>query len=430
MRRIRRLPLIVVAVAVALSLVAACSGGGGGSGAVKGQPGKFIIYSADPGNQKAQQQLFQKKFGDPNKVKVQIVAYPADTFLNQFQNAVRSNSEVDGLLINGQNAGFLQANGLLSPVDDLVNVDSFQPAAIDPFKIDGKLWAAGIGTLNTSMLAYNNDIMKKYHLVVPKTFDDIKANVAKLKGTGISLFGFGGATVFQWPMWYMEMLQQTSGDQPVQLTQETLSGKGPNFTAEPYVQAMRNLQQLGASGAFSSGLMGTSNTAAQADFLNGKTAMYWYGSWVISQFAQQAKFDVKIAQFPSFTSGVTPRPVGGVTSAVGLYSKVPSDKSDLARKFIRYVTSDSGNQDVVKVMPQGFNFPVNKGVHATEKTPLERQVATEFIPQTFVFLDWLWPSAVTTAFQQNIQAVIGQQKSPEAAMKDIQAAYESSKQGH
>lgn len=286
---------LATAAAASSTLLTACSKSGSG-GTKKGEPGKFVVYAASAGGDL--QPALQKGFGDPNNVTIEVVAYPTADFLAQFQNAVRSNAEVDGLLINGQNVGFLQANGLLSPMDELVDKGAFQPAATEPFVIDDKLWAVGSGTLNTSMMAYNNDIMKKYGLTAPKTLDDVKTNAAKLKGKGVSLLGFGGATVFQWPMWYMEMLQQTSSDKPTDLTKQTLSGKGPDFTAQPYVDAMQQLQKLGASGAFSPGLMGTANTAAQADFLAGKSVMYWYGSWVISQFVDQAKFDIQIASFP------------------------------------------------------------------------------------------------------------------------------------
>jgi len=52
------------------------------------------------------------------------------------QNAVRSNSQIDGLIINGQHVGFLQSTGLLSPVDDIVDTADLQPSALDPFKIE------------------------------------------------------------------------------------------------------------------------------------------------------------------------------------------------------------------------------------------------------------------------------------------------------
>lgn len=407
------------------AMLTACSTGGSAGGAKKGEPGKFVVYAASGGGDL--QSALQKGFGDANNVTIQVVAYPTADFLAQFQNAVRSNAEVDGLLVNGQNVGFLQANGLLAPMDDLVDKSAFQPAATDPFLIEDKLWAVGSGTLNTSMMAYNNDLFNKYGLSVPTTFDEIKAGAATLKSKakGVSLLGFGGATVFQWPMWYMEMLQQTSGDKPTDLTKQTLSGQGPDFTAKPYVEAMGHLQKLGASGAFAPGLMGTANTAAQADFLAGKSAMYWYGSWVISQFVDQAKFDIKITSFPQFVDGVTPRPVGGVTGAVALYSKVSKDKQELAKKFVQWVASDAGDEAMIKVAAQGFTFPTNKGVTTGSQSEIEKQVSKDFIPQTFGFLDWLWPSAVTTAFQQNIQAVVGQQKSPGDAMKAIQQAFTS-----
>lgn len=392
----------------------------GGSGGDK----DFVVYSADATFKQNWQKMLQKRFGDPNGLTVKIFAYQPADFLTQFQNAVRSNAPVDGLVLNGQNVGFLQSKGLLKPVDDLIDPGAFQPAAMDPFRIKGKYYAAGIGTLNTSMLAYNKDLLTKHDLTVPETFDDLKANVRKLKGTGVALLGFGGATVFQWPMWFMAMLQQTSGGQPIELTKKTLAG-GPSFTSGAYVHAMELLQELGASGAFAPGLMGTSFTAAQADFVAGKSAMYWYGSWIISQLVDQAKFPVEIAPFPRFVSGVAPDPVGSVTAATGLYTRTASDRQDLARKFVRFLTSPQGDQYVMQASPQGFPAPAVKSVQVPKQTALDKQVATEFVPKTFTFLDWLWPAAVTTAFQQNIQAVIGQKKSPKAAMADIQKTFES-----
>lgn len=82
---------------------------------------------------------------------------------------------------------------------------------------------------------------------------------------------------------------------------------------------------------------------------------------------------------------------------------------------------------MIKVAAQGFTFPTNKGVSVDSQSAIEKQVAKDFIPQTFGFLDWLWPSAVTTAFQQNIQAVVGQQKSSDDAMKAIQQAFTSTR---
>jgi len=226
-------------------------------------------------------------------------------------------------------------------------------------------------------------------------------------------------------MWFMEMFQQTTHNQPIEMTKKTLAGDSPKFTDAPYVQAMQLLKELGASGAFEPGLIGTANTAAQANFIAGKSVCYWYGSWIISQFIQQAKFHIDIAPFPSFVAGVTPRPTGAVTSAVALYSRVPGDKKDLAKKFVQFLTSKDGDEKFMASAPQGFLLPATKGVTVAKQTPLDQKVITEYVPQTFTFLDWLWPSAVTTAFQQNIQAVVGQQKSPEAAMQDIEKAFKT-----
>ena len=333
---------------------------------------------------------------------------------------------VDGLLLNGQNVNFLVSKHLLDPLDSVIDQADFQPAALSAFRNGDKLYAAGTGSLNTSMMAVNQDLVQKYGLVVPTTFADIQADVAKLKGTGISLFGFGGATTFQWPLWFMQMLQQTSGDKPIDLTHDTLTTGSPKFTSSVYVRAMDLMRQLGASGAFEPGLIGTANTAAQANFVAGKYVLYYFGSWIISQLVAQSKFSVGSAPFPSFVDGTTARPTGGVTGAVAMYAHVPANKQALARKFVQFVTSPAGCAKQIAVAPQGFSVPATRNTPVGKQTALDREVLTDYTPRSFTFLDWYWPAGVTTAFQQAIQAVVGQQSSPQSAMKNVQLAFEES----
>jgi raffinose/stachyose/melibiose transport system substrate-binding protein len=421
-----RLAASLATLVVTLGSLAAC---GGSSGSSSGDTKTLVVYSADPANAKTYQTVLDK-FGTANGVTVKLISYPSADFLKNFASAVQGRTQADVLLANGQDVRYLKSKDLLADVSGLVNPATLVPAAVTPFTIDGKQYAWGTGTLSTCTFVYNTALFEKYQLTVPKTFDDLRADAAKLKGTGVSLISVPGQNIYLWPIWVMATLQQTTGDKPSEVTVQTLQTGNPPFTDPVYVQAFDALGRLGKDGAFATGFNGVTEDAAVAAFVQQKAAMFYGGSWDISTIAQQgSKLDLKAIPFPTFVPGVKSKPTGGVGIAAGVYGHVAPQRKDLARKLVAYMASTDVDNQLVAGNTGALSLPAAVGVKSGTSSPLQTQLINDYVPQTFTFLDWYWPKEVTSAFQNGIQAVVAGRQTPEQAAKAVQDAFDQAKQG-
>ncbi len=423
-----RLAASLVALVVTASSLAAC--GGGSSGSSSGSAAKtLVVYSADPANAKTYQTVLDK-FGSANGVTVKLISYPSADFLKNFASAVQGKSQADVLFANGQDVRYLKSKSLLSDVSGLVDSSTLVPPAVTPFTIDGKQYAYGTGTLSTCTFIYNTALFDKYKLAVPKTIDDLKADAAKLTGTGVSLISVPGQNIYLWPIWIMAALQQTTDGKPSEVTAQTLQTGSPAFTDPIYVKAFDAMSQLGKAGVYANGFNGVTEDAAVAGFVQQKAAMFYGGSWDISTIAQQgSKLDIKALPFPTFAPGVTSAPTGGVGIAVGVYGHVDPKRNDLARKLVTYMASTDTDTQLVAGNTGALSLPAGVGVKSGTSSPLQSQLVSDFVPQTFTFLDWYWPKEVTAAFQNGIQAVVAGKQTPEQAAKAVQDAFDQAKQG-
>ena len=99
----------------------------------------------------------------------------------------------------------------------------------------------------------------------------------------------------------------------------------------------------------------------------------------------------------------------------------------MSLKLIDYLTQEQQmidyrfvyrlEQDITgSVYPPVKEFTIPEGI---EVDPLDIQI-TDLVGNADVWLDWYWPSAVTDAFKEMIQAVVGGQIDSASAMEYIQ----------
>lgn len=407
-------------------LAAACgssSDAGGKASSGKDDAKTLVVYSAEPASVAGYEQALTS-FEKANSVTVKFVSYESADFLTQFPNAVRAGTQIDVILANGQDVRTLVSKKLLSPLTGL-DTASLIPPALEPFNIDGSQYAVGVNTMYTTGVALNTELMDELGLAKPATFDDLKANVAKLKGTGVSLFSVPGGNIYLWPIWYMQTLQQASGGTPSELTTQTLKGEVP-FTDSRYVDAMAAMKQLGEMGIFQPGYAGVDQDGANATMVQGKAVMFYGGTWDISAIAEKAQFPLDVTFFPSNGAGVESKAAGGTAIAAAVYAKVDAGRKGLAQELVQFLASKEGSQATLTATEAGFPLPTVTGVQV-ESSDVAKQVATTLAPATFTFLDWSWPKQVTAAFQQAIPAVVAGRKDPTKAMDEVQAAFEAAK---
>lgn len=422
--RLSRLKISAILGAGAILAVSltACGGSGGG-----GAPNSLVVYSADPANAKMYQSLLDQ-FGAKNSVKVQLVSYPSADFIQNFTSAVNGKSQIDALLANGQDVRYLKSKGLIKDIGGVVDTSGLLDVAYKPFQLDSGQYAVGIGSSQVTVWVYNADIFTKYGLTPPKTMQDVLDIANKLKGTGIAPVSVPGGNIYLWPIWIMQMLQQTTNNTPLDTTFNTIKSENPSFAAEQYVKAFDQMAKLGSNNVFANGYQGLQEDSANTLFADGKAAMFFGGTWDVSTIIQQApSLNVKMVPFPNFQPGVTSASFGGVGIAAAAYSKAPDSHTNLVNTLIKYMTSADVDKTLMGSSNSGIGLPAVRSVAPAGTSPLQAEIINNFLPTTVTFLDWYWPKEVTAAFQKDIQAVVGGAMTSQQAVQDVQSAFNTAK---
>jgi ABC-type glycerol-3-phosphate transport system substrate-binding protein len=219
----------------------------------------------------------------------------------------------------------------------------------------------------------------------------------------VALFAEPGASLYLWPIWFMQTIQQQSGGKPTDVTTATLRGT-MNFTDPMYVRALQDLADFGSSGALINGFNGLSVDTAITAVLERK-AVCNFGIDSMATIVDKATFPVSITPFPTFGSTAS-TPFGG-PMAVTEYAKTNPVRKAAADKLIKYVTTPSFNEAYLAQADASFPIPTATGVRMPYKSDVVAAAVNTYLPQTTVYLDWAWPKSVTGVVQRQVQAVVG-----------------------
>ncbi len=153
--------------------------------------------------------------------------------------------------------------------------------------------------------------------------------------------------------------------------------------------------------------------------------MFYGGTWEIDALrnAGMTAAQLGILKFPKImNNSMQVQMTGGSGNAATIYSGIDASRLRLAEKFVDFVTSDSIDQAYCAKAKNAL--AINVKVELSNADPLAKQLRDEFLPHTVTFLDWTWPQKIVSAFQEQIQAVTGQQTTPEKAVQAIQKTYD------
>ncbi|PKL11929.1 MAG: hypothetical protein CVV52_12040 [Spirochaetae bacterium HGW-Spirochaetae-8] len=204
----------------------------------------------------------------------------------------------------------------------------FEPAVLDITNINGKQIGSPFALSNIIMYV-NLDIFKAAGLSeadIPKTWDDMfrVGKIVKEK-TGKYMVGI------QLPdTWADSALIYSAGG-----SLKTADGKLTDFTNDGIVTALSMWQRL-----YNEGLIPKATDAElQADFSAGNIAMLGTTIMKVNGIKSEARFDLRTAQFPSFTGMPKKLPAGG--AAIISFSKSKASK-DAVWRFIDFAASAEG----------------------------------------------------------------------------------------
>lgn len=385
---------------------------------------KLVIYGAATETESTWDKLFANFKKEHPGVEIEYHGIPSENFVERFMAAHLGGEQIDVLLLNGQDVRYFTKSGILMDLTGKVDYvrERLVEFARDVYTFGGHIYAVSVGGASTSGFFYNKAYWEKFGFTEPEYYSDLVEISNKLNAQGIFPLTHEGKVIYMWPMWFFETYGQTTHNQPVQRTYETLLGK-KKFTDADVVEALEAIDQFRKDKIFMPGVNALDREAARAIFMTGKAALFYGGSWEIRGFRERSPegFDFGAFLFPKLKPDYRPQPTGGAGMGCAIYSKIDPSRKELALDLIEYLSRDESVALLAEV--ERHAMTTSKNVPGSDD-PIALEMGKDFLPQTKVFLDWIWPPEINNAFQVGIQAIVGGQKTPSQVAEAIQARFE------
>jgi multiple sugar transport system substrate-binding protein/raffinose/stachyose/melibiose transport system substrate-binding protein len=238
-----------------------------------------------------------------------------DTYAQQLQ----ASGQFPDLLASIQVRPFLEA-GLIQPYDTAWLEETFvQPYANT---IGGQTYMPPTNTQIIPLIFYNKQIFADNGIEEPTTWAELMAVIEKLVGLGITPMENAGAdpwanSMYMAGIWATDVLAADP-----QWLEKRNAGE-VKFSDEVSVKAIQKGLDLIAAGAFDPTCLSVDYATANANFLEGKSAMYPMGSWFIGKgyLTDEQAANIGIFPWPSDSGSVILPTVIGGTMVVSANAK-------------------------------------------------------------------------------------------------------------
>ncbi|PKW07418.1 MULTISPECIES: extracellular solute-binding protein [unclassified Streptomyces] len=332
------------ALVASLALTAtACGGSDSDSGKSDGPVTITWWDTSNATNEAPTYQALVKQFEAANKnIKVKYVNVPFDQAQNKFDTAAGASGAPDVLRSEvGWTPAFAK-KGYFLPLDGteaLADQAKFQPSLIKQAQYDGKTYGVPLVT-DTLALVYNKALFKKAGITeAPKTWDELKADAAKIK-TKAKVDGYWGST----QAYYAQTFLYGEGTDTVDAAAKKITVN----SAEAKKAYGTWLSLYSGKGLHKADTTADAYAHIQDAFVNGKVASIIQGPWEITNFYKGSAFKDKsnlgIATVPAGSSGKAGAPTGGHNLSV--YAGSDKAHQAAALKLLKFMTSAKSQETI------------------------------------------------------------------------------------
>jgi raffinose/stachyose/melibiose transport system substrate-binding protein len=409
---------------VVLCLLFAAAGlfakGGADSGVKPGQKVIHIVGSVRryPGEEAAWASVIKKFEAENPDIKVVVRWQGQWNEIPQNLAAAKMSGEAVDLFTAG--AGVLnQTLASSGSVMDLTEImkpylSRFNEGMLSAYYIGGHLWGFPYGDADLSLVYYNADMFAELGLEPPRTYQELLniAGILKSRKNIIPMVHQGKIGGF-WPMWFFETYAQTSGNASVAKVNDFLAQKG-TISGPAGSEAFRQIKRFFDDGILTKESLDLDGDGVRAAFSQGKTAMFYGGTWEFAPAMKAVDGKFKIGAFPFPSLGLAGRPQhgGGPSDAIVIPSFAPKENIPTTMKFVEFILRPEIANEILSTYSPIVS--VIKGVVPVQSS-ISEVLNSRIAPDTIAFLDWIWPLEVNNAFVQAIPAVVAGQMTPDEA---------------
>ncbi|MER9486322.1 extracellular solute-binding protein [Mesorhizobium sp. M0563] len=354
-------------------------------------------------------------------IKVNIQFTPDADYQNRLSTALRGGRgpDIAQLKAYGELQPFIEG-GYLDPLDDSVpELKNMPDSALGGARgvADGKIYGVPYSVPMMGVF-YNQDIFAAQGIEIPKTYKDFVAACEKLKAAGITPIAAGGANGSAWALEIGVGVVGPTIYGPG-FYDEMMSGKA-TFEDPRYVAALKRYADL--KPYFSDGFAGVDYTTSTQQFIGGKAAMFFGGSFENGSFkAQNPKLKFSIFPFPADDPATKLYTSAFSDGSYGLVSE--STNKEAAIKVLNFMASAEFAQlfaDELGWPPARTDVTVKDPVLATMMEMSKN--STPYL--TLVGFRWQTPTA-SSILQSEIIDMVEGNITPQKLAADMQAAVSS-----
>lgn len=327
-------------------VTAGCSSGGGEEGGGSdAETMNFLTANSEGGDTRVIMDLAEQYQEEEGGMEVELETVPQTDLQQRIQTLSSSNDLPDMFEFESNRLqDLIEADQIVNieeEFEDLGLEDSLNPAAVDLLKglsgTDG-LYAVPV-ELNIEGFWFNEQLLEEAGVEQPETWDEMLEVSETLQSQDIQPFAVAGQE--KWPITRLinaYAIREYGSDAMDRVAEGELS-----ITDDGFVEATETVQNMADQGYFGEGANTLDANAALDIFLQGDAAMYYSGSWSLSDFNNEEVNQIGIDNIGFFN---IPEVEGGEGSAddysinAGLVLAFSKDNFDeQTAEWVEYVFS-------------------------------------------------------------------------------------------
>ena len=317
-----------------------------------------------------------------------------DEYWTKLEAAATGGSIADVFWMNGPNITKYAEGGILMPIDDMIQEQGIDTAdypagLVSLYNIDGAQYALP-KDFDTIGVWYNKALFDEAGVDYPTddwTWEDMAEKAAQLTKEDGSVYGIGAG--FDTQCGIYNTIYACGG---YVISEDKKSSGYDLAETQAGVQCWIDLMEAGVSPSEAS----LEETTADTQFLSGRLAMYWGGSWFLGAVkTSDILEDIDVVELPSI-DGTKATVIHGLGNCIYADTKVP----DAAKAWVSFLAGETANRISAET---GAAIPALAGtadqwVEATPDINLK-----SFITSSEEY-SYPYPASANTAEWQNYEA--------------------------
>lgn len=424
----KRVFAVVLCCLMLTGLLAACAGDDGGGAAGSGKVVLLGEAYPVPEMETAWNEV-ATAFTEATGIEVELRRQGTWDEIPQALQAARLGGEQVDLCVIGVGTirSTLAPAGMVMDITDLMADlgDRFPEGILDSGKIGDRLFAFPYYDASGTTFYYNKTLFEELQIQPPESFEDMVAISQTIRDEkGIAPLTFHGKDVWGWPMFFFDTYAQTTGNRSVENVEAFLKGEY-QFTGAEEQEAFALIKELVDEGVMDLDVLDTDSDGMRAVFGQQRAAMMFGGTWEYPVLkSMELDFEVGAFEFLAMYDGAKPQHAFGVgDGAISIPAFASQENLGNTMRFVEYLLRPENAKKILTAGTDPLFEVVNGAVGSEDEVTVF--LNEKLVPNSVMYLDWIWPAEVNDAFCNVIPAVLNGSMTPEQAAQGVQDSYDN-----